>query len=400
MGWAVYDFGSTVYSAIVITAYFPLYLTEMAGANWVLGVATTGAMLFAAAVVPVLGSISDETGHTKRYLVRITLGSIFFLALLALNPNPFLLIVTFAISCFFFHTCVVFYNSLLPVVAPADKQGLISGVGVGVGYLGVVLVMPLAHLVDQSFGRPAVFLLTACIFLLFSLPLFILVPERKVAEPVPFKRGLWVREWKKVLNTIKTLPQKKVLFFFLLGNFFVVDALNCVIAWTLVTGRELFHPSQEALVMLLMGVNAAAFLAGILNGLLTDRFGAMQTMILSSGVLMVSIVLIALAPTFEVFVSVCLIGGAFAVSGIWTAGRKVIIELVRKEELGVYFGLYGLTTKVSVIAGLVFSIVADLLGFRSALWVLVAPALGGWLLLIISAQLRKKERYEANPTVS
>jgi len=70
LSWACYDFGSTVYSAVVISSYFPLYLTELTGVNWSLGVATSGSMLLASLVVPVLGALSDQTGRTKTYLVR------------------------------------------------------------------------------------------------------------------------------------------------------------------------------------------------------------------------------------------------------------------------------------------------------------------------------------------
>ena len=384
LSWAVYDFASTVYAAIVITAYFPLYLTELTGLNVHLGVATAVAMLLSAAVIPVLGAISDHTGRTKAYLIRTTLACILVLMALSWVKTTAALILAFAISTFFFHTCMVFYNSLLPVVAPPHRQGFISGLGVGVGYLAVVLSLPLAHMVDQGLGRPAVFTFAGLFFLIFALPLFIFVPERRVLNPSPFRIGRFGQEWKKVFKTVRELPRERTLFFFLVGNFFVLDAVNCVIAWTLVSARELFHPPQEALIMLLMGVNACAFLSGILNGLLTDRIGAMRTLILSSGVLLVSISFIASSPTFTVYVSVCLLGGAYSVAGIWTSGRKALIQLVREEELGKYFGLYGLTTKMSVISSVIFALVADAFGFRWALWVLIVPALLGWVLLIQS----------------
>ena len=143
LSWAVYDFASTVYAAIVITAYFPLYLTELTGLNVHLGVATAVAMLLSAAVIPVLGAISDHTGRTKAYLIRTTLACILVLMALSWVKTTAALILAFAISTFFFHTCMVFYNSLLPVVAPPHRQGFISGLGVGVGYLAVVLSLPL-----------------------------------------------------------------------------------------------------------------------------------------------------------------------------------------------------------------------------------------------------------------
>jgi MFS transporter, UMF1 family len=300
------------------------------------------------------------------------------------------LILVFVMACFFYHASLVFYNALLTAAAPPEKQGFASGLGTGLGYLGVVCSLPIAHGIDQHYGRPYVFSIAAILFLLFSIPLFLFVPERKVDTPVSFRWNLWQTEWKKILKTLRTLPSQPKLLFFLGGNFFVVDALNSTIFWFLVYAREVFNPGQKTLILLMMGVNAAAFLFGILTGVMTDRWGAMKVMLLSSAALALSLSALALAASFWVFAAVCCIGGAFAISGIWTAGRKVLIELSPPEKVGEYFGLYGLTTKISVIGSLLFSIVADLAGFRQALWLLVFPATAGLLFLLYSAWAEKQ----------
>jgi len=80
------------------------------------------------------------------------------------------------------------------------------------------------------------------------------------------------------------------------------------------------------------------------------------------------------------------------VDGAETGARLVIAHATPHLEgkAGEYFGLYGLTTKISVIGNFVFSIVADLAGFRPALLVLVFPAVTGCGFLIWSALLQKK----------
>ena len=69
VSWALYDFANTIFSAVVLTAYFPLYLTEVTGANWSLGMASSASMILAGAVVPFLGALSDRTGGAKKYLI-------------------------------------------------------------------------------------------------------------------------------------------------------------------------------------------------------------------------------------------------------------------------------------------------------------------------------------------
>ncbi|HXV27835.1 MAG TPA: MFS transporter [bacterium] len=386
--WALYDFANTIFSALVLTTYFPLYLTEIAGANWYLGFATTASMILAGLVIPFIGALSDKTGRTKSYLIRTTLVCILFMFLLSATKNSFLLILIFLCACFFYHASLVFYNSLLPVAAPGDAQGFASGLGTGLGYLGVVFALPLAHWVDQTFGRAYVFSLGALLFLIFSLPLLLFVPERAVPDPIPFRWNLWKSEWQKILKTIRSLDRNPALLLFFGGNFFAVDALNSAIFWLAVYAREVFHPAQNQLIFLLMGINIAAFVSGIMAGFLTDRFGALKIMTLAVGTLAVTLGLLATVPQFPAFVALTLTGGAFAIAGIWTAGRKALIDFAPKEEIGEYFGLYGLTTKVSVIGSLLFSIAADLAGFRTALWVLVFPATVGFLCLLFSKILK------------
>ena len=144
----------------------------------------------------------------------------------------------------------------------------------------------------------------------------------------------------------------------------------------------------RSIIFLLVGINVGAFVSGIFAGFLTDRWGSMKVMILATGLLAVTLGLLATVPHFTAFVWLTLTGGAFAIAGIWTSGRKALIDFAPPGELGEYFGLYGLTTKISVIGSLAFSIVADLAGFRTALWVLVFPAAIGFLCLLFSKLLQ------------
>lgn len=389
VSWALYDFANTIFSAIVITAYFPLYLTDLAGNNTILGAATTGAMILAGLVIPFLGVLSDQTGRTKSYLIRTTLFCVTALSLIPLSKNIGALVLLYATACFFFHASLVFYNSLLPVVARPEKQGFASGLGTGLGYFGVVIALPLAHFADKHFGRPSVFWVAAVLFLFFSLPAFFFVPERTVPYPVPFRWSLWKTEWVKLFKFLKQIQNDPKLFFFFAGNFLVTDALNTMIMWVSVFAREVFHPAPGELIGMLIAINLSAFLAGILAGFLTDRIGAMRLFILSAAVLAVSVFILAMVPDFKTFVLVSVAGGAFAIAGIWTSGRKALVELAPADSLGEYFGLYGLTTKISVMGSLAFSIIADFAGFRTALKTVAFPALAGFVFLFLSSRLKK-----------
>ena len=88
-GWAFYDFANTIFSAVVLTFYFPLYLTALTHRNLNLGISASLAMVLAGLAVPSLGALSDRTGKTKLYLVWTTVLCVIFTFLLSLaNSVP------------------------------------------------------------------------------------------------------------------------------------------------------------------------------------------------------------------------------------------------------------------------------------------------------------------------
>lgn len=388
--WASYDFANTIYSAVVLTFYFPLYLTHLTGRNVSLGFSTTSAMVLAGLVVPWLGALSDRTGRTKAYLILATLLCIFSVLGITWAHSVWMLTGAFLLSCFFFHASLVFYCALLPVVAGPEEQGRTSGIGTALGYLGVLISVPIAHYVDYSFGRRYVFLVAGILFLLSSLPLFFWVPERKVQNPMAPSLELFVKEWKKVFRTVRALPARREFFYFFLGNFFVMDAVNTVIFWLVVYLSRVFNPSQTGLLTVFLGLNLGAFGFGFVAGWLTDRWGSRRTVILAAASLFMTILILSATGNFYVFAGVSLTGGAFSLAGIWTAARKRVVELSPAGEIGEYFGLYNLTTKISVVGSFVFSVLADQVGFRIAL-LSQAISSGLGLFFLLRSQYRFSE---------
>ncbi len=382
LAWAFYDFANTIFSAVVLTSYFPLYLNERAqGKLWYLGLATTGSMLLAGAAVPLLGALSDRTGKTKTYLIRTTLLCLLFLIGLSIFNSIGLLMASFVISCFFYHASLVFYHALLPAVAKPEEQGKISGLGTGLGYLGVVIALPIVHEVEKIGGKPLVFTAAASLFLLFSLPVFLWVPERRVQTPEPFRWHLWTEEWRKAFGVFTEIQKSKTLWSFFAGNFLVLEALNATIFWFAVYAKETFNPGSGKIIQLLLGVNASAFAMGLLCGWLTDKFTSKRILAVSAFSLAVTVSVLALTPDFQSFFWVCCAGGSFAIAGIWTAGRKRVLELAPPEKLGTYCGFYNLTTKISVVSNLIFSVIAGYFNFKTALLFLAIPAIAGAVLL-------------------
>lgn len=371
LSWALYDFANTIYSAIVVTVYLPLYLTALAGRNTPLGVAATLAMILSGFLAPPLGALTDRTGKTKFYLFLSTVLCALTTASLSFLPAVSGLLAAFIAAHLLYHSSLVFYNSLLPAVAPPERQGFISGLGTALGYLGVLFALPLAHAVDTYWERKWVFLLAGILFLLFSLPLFAWVPERSASS------GTRIR----LRESLERLKGNRPMIYFLLGNFFLLDVLNALILWISVFLSKTFELPQDKLIGTILALNFSAFIFGIIAGKMTDRLGYKTVLLAAAGSLAVLLSAVALSRSFFWTRLFILSLGGFSVAGIWTAGRKGVVELSPPEKIGECFGFYGFTTKVSAIGSTTLSLFADVFDFRVAVASqIVSVALGFFFL--------------------
>lgn len=384
VAWVLYDVANTVYAAVLTYLFFP-YVGDLFGFRTLQGVVNSASMIVAGLCVPVFASLADHTGRARLYLTVTTLACIAGLALFGASSTPFLVMAAFFVANVGYNAALVFYNSLLPSVAHDRHQGLISGLGVGFGYIGTIIIVVLLDLPSQI-GYFATFAVSAAIFLSLALPCFLLVRERRVLSRHPFSIALVKLQFASLASTLRGLPRDRAVMWFLIGNFFCVDVLNTAIAffgdftrstffvnmgsaatpvWKPVGDLVLFGSEIETPGQLLkvagLTLNVLALLCGVLLGFMTDRFGSLRVMRLSAFFLVIGLLGSALFGGVSVtwyVLSICGFG-ALGLAGIWTAGRKLLIELSPREKLGEYFGLYGITTKLSVLGSAIFAVLYD-----------------------------------------
>ncbi|MCK6440508.1 MAG: hypothetical protein L6Q71_09970, partial [Planctomycetes bacterium] len=171
--WVLYDVANTVYAA-TITFLFVNYV-QLQGGVFALGVTQTISMVLAGLTVPFLATVADRTGRAKTYLVVSTLVCIGAMASFAVDLPLVGLMLAFAIANFAYEYAMVFYNALLPSVAPLSRAGLVSGLGVGLGYIGTLLALFVLQPVEEAQGPNLAFVLGAAMFLVLALPCFLFV---------------------------------------------------------------------------------------------------------------------------------------------------------------------------------------------------------------------------------
>ncbi|MBK8097724.1 MAG: MFS transporter [Planctomycetes bacterium] len=394
--WVVYDLANTVYAATLTFLFTPWFADQFDRQS--LGITQTISMALAAILVPVLGALTDKTVKTRGYLTIATLACIAAMAGMGLCSGQAAILGCFFVANITYNLGLLFYNALLPSVASDERAGLVSGIGTGVGYFGTILVLVTLLPLDIPQGQR--FVAAAAMFLLFALPCMALVKDRR--PPAPGPTGATVHDAaRSLLATLRELPHHRSLLCFLLANFCLVDVLNTAILFFADFTQTAFaeqaargelavfglaftgaNATRDFVQLAGLCLNVLALLFGVLLGLFTDKH-PLAVMRLSAIALLCGLLGGAAfggsSPLGYLLTLVML--GALGLSGIWTAGRKVIVLLAPRERIGEFFGLYGITVKLSVVGSTVYGWLADTAGCKPALLAQGIPIVIGLVLL-------------------
>ena len=182
VSWALYDFANTIFSSRSCPARSACTSSttqfgERDG-NVVLSIAIVVSVGINALVSPVLGALSDRGGRRMPFLLFFTalcIGATFFIA----DVPPLVGLVLFIVANFAYQAALIYYDATLKMVSYPATRGKLSGIGTAIGYCGTVFVGLLIFLLDIPVADR--FRLTALLFLVFAIPIFLFVREPQVA---------------------------------------------------------------------------------------------------------------------------------------------------------------------------------------------------------------------------
>ncbi len=382
--WALYDFANTIYSAVVVTQFLPKVLARATGGDSPMAVAGALALVVSALVGPFLGAVVDATGGARSRVLGWSAVCCLGAIGLSLVPeeHPGWLMTIFILATVGYNIAISVYDAFLPDLCSAPRMGYVSGLGVGVGYLGALLGYPVALLVARTWGEGMTFAAAGVLMALFSVPFALFVREPPLARPRRFTPGLGLTEFRRAAATLRELPSRPPLALFLAGNFLAVDSLNSMIQWVAQFFRSGWDVREEGVITgMLIGLSLAGAAAGVVAGRLADRLGADRILIAA----VVSLAGVALTDAFVthrgVALTVTVLGGGFGAAGVWLSGRRMLVDLVPRDRLAEHMGLLGLTRKASVFGTLMLGVLADSHGWKVAIACLAVPlALGAVLL--------------------
>lgn len=365
--WTLFDFANTSFSIIVVTFLYAVYFKKTVAGNEAIGdlywsISTSIAMVITAIISPLLGAIADYSAGKKRFLIFFTLLCILgTTSLFFIGPGQiFWGIFLFVLANVGFEAGLVFYDAFLPEITVPKNYGRVSGYGFGMGYLGslatLAIVFPFIEvsLIKETFPVAALF------FLIFSLPLFFFLKEKRIK--VEHKQSFVSIGFSRVWSTLTHLKHYKNLAIFLLAFFFYIEGVNTVIFFSGNYASTTLGFSEMELLVFFIVVQTTAIAGSVILGILADKIGQKKTIVISLFMWLVTVVLAYFVYDKTGFYIVGLIAGA-AMGSCQSASRSLMSKLTPPEKKTEFFGFYSFFGKSSAVIGpLVFGLVSFLSG--------------------------------------
>jgi UMF1 family MFS transporter len=373
-GWLSFDFANTIFSMNIITMYFSLWiLDDLKCPDIVYSLFYSFSMLMVALLMPYYGQYSDIKQNKKGFLIKFTIFSILFTAILGLHAKLgdglglnvrlfdsvtlkiILALVFFGLANFFYEGGISFYNALLRSVSSKENIGSTSGLGVGLGYIGgivgLIAVFPFVKgsIPGIAAGRESAFIPTAALFFVFSLPAFLLIRE-KTFEKIYESRVKFTEAFNKLRDNLRQARNYKGAFRFLISNYFFEDAVVTAIIFMAIYAEKVIGFTDRVKIEMWVAATLAAAIGSVLSGKVSDRIGPKKTLtIIISGwiVILLAISTITYKPLF--WVAACIVG--IFLGSTWTVARPLLNSLVPDNKLGLFYGLYALSGRTAAIIG-------------------------------------------------
>ncbi len=368
--WALYDWANSPFTTLIVTFVFPAYFAaaivgdEARGQSlWGLAMGLGGLMVAIAG--PILGAVADSGGRRKPWLIGFSLlcvaGS--FMLWFA-GPTPEALIwalLWVVVANLGFEFANIFYNAMLPGIAPPQRLGRLSGWGWALGYFGGLSALALALVGFVQAETPWLGLskegaehvrvigpMVGVWLLAFGWPLVAFTRERGRAGGVPAGDPRAVL--RRIGRTLRELSGWGAVSRFLVAHMLYADGLATIFAFGGIYAAGVFGMSLEEVITFGIVLNVTAGLGAFAFGWIDDALGSRNTVIAGLTGLLVTGAGVLLAEDKAMFWIWGAALGIF-VGPAQAAGRSLMARLAPPERDAEYFGLMALSGKATAFLG-------------------------------------------------
>jgi len=419
--WAMYDWAVSSVQTTIMVAVFPVYFANIAKGDLgesrttqAIATANTIVAIILAVLSPVLGAVSDYVAAKKRMLgASMIVGAVAVAGMFFVQQGDYrLALVLFVISLIGATASTIFYDALLPHIAAEDEIDRVSSAGYAVGYIGggLLLALNLAWILKPGwFGLPTgaalssaqktlptrlALLSVAVWWLVFSIPLFRLVPEPpRTREPDELTGGrVLVAPFVRVGETFRALRGYKQAFLMLLAFMIYNDGIQTIQKMAATYGKQL-GIADTVLIAAILIVQFVGFPFAFLFGSIAARIGAKPAIFIGLVVYAAISILGFYMQTAAHFILLAAMV-ATVQGGTQALSRSLFASLIPAHKSGEFFGFYSVFEKFASIFGpLLFWVTIAMTGSsrNAILSVIVFFAVGAFVL----SRVRVSEGQEA-----
>ncbi len=368
--WCLFDWANSAFPTVITTFVFAAYFTKAVAESAIQGTAQWGhaqslAGLTVALLGPVLGAIADKGGRRKPWLFIFTalcVISTAFLWFTLPERGDVLWALTFvALGTIGFEFGMVFYNAMLPGLAPPGHIGRISGWGWGLGYVGGLACLALALVgfvqtetpwfgLDPDTAEPvrATALLVTVWFALFAVPLFLFTPDQASKGRTPYeamREGL-----ADLLRTLREVRKYATVVRFLIAHMLYADGLVTLFAFGGIYAAGTFGMDIAEIIVFGIAINVTAGVGAALFAWLDDWIGPKRVILISIAGLILFGTALVVAEGKTMFWVFALPLGVF-VGPAQAASRSLMARLAPEGMETEMFGLFAFSGKATAFLG-------------------------------------------------
>ncbi len=396
--WILLDWAASAFSTVLITLVVA-YVEKVAcvdrpwglepGVIWAWTLAA--AMLVSAVVAPGFSAWADRRGrHKTALMASVAAGTGGLLLLAAVSPLATLAVLSaVALSNIGFDMAAIFTGSLLAMIATGRMADRLSAFGFAAGYAGGAIALVLATIIVGAHDHLGLtiagslrvaFAFTAAWWILFSLPAaFARFHEGNGATHAASSSGELIVFAKSL---VRPSAADRHLAAVLFGSMLVLGSVQTAIAQFSSVAIIEFDLEPQALVRLILLVQAVALPGALAIGWLSERVGRRTALgVCLAGWTVVLILAWFVQTVTHLYLLAVLL--ALVLGGVQSAIRAAVADAAPEGRAGVTFGLLQVGSKLAgAAAGLAFGWLLLASGHpRAGLAALLGQILIGWWML-------------------
>lgn len=418
VAWVLYDVANTFYASGILSFIAVTWILVRGQENGLSYSESTalytlilsGASVFMAVLLPILGSLSDVTQQRKNYVTFFTIVCLISTYLFILLDSLWPVLIAFAVSMITYQWAQVFYDAMLPGIVPPGKEARLSSIAITIGYIGGAIITYYAFILNQSQDQPnanpnkldeatgnlvpvtlgySVDMAIAVIigFTLLSIPIFFIKETNwDEVNAMVFLNDL--DEWERIYHefqavtsedrhvigstireTLRLAKESMVelwhtfkdikknnqgMFFYIIAYFIIADMANLMAVINIVILREGIGLNDDQIFPLIATSGLSLLIITPILGVVCDKKGAKAGFFWVAVFWFITLSIMIfediLLPKSTIYIAAAAFGPAL--SGVWVCQRQMVLELVpNDDEIGRYFGLTKFSGKLSSAIG-------------------------------------------------